>query len=65
MRPEFDPQLNGAWDKIHRYHGEAAADTALRQCTADRKPVLSRGLGAWVRRIRQVLHRRPSPIHPS
>lgn len=65
MRPEFAPDLNGAWDKLHRYHREAATDTALRQRPDARQPGLKSWWGAWPRRIRQALHLRPSPSKPT
>ncbi|UBV45254.1 hypothetical protein LAJ19_20875 (plasmid) [Deinococcus taeanensis] len=65
MRPEFDPHFNGAWDKLDRFHREAATDAALRQGTGAREPVLRRWMNTWTRRVRQVLHLRPRPGHPS
>lgn len=65
MRPEFDPRFNGAWDKLDRYHREAAITAALRQDTDVREPIVNAWLSAWTRRIRQVLHLRPLPAHQS
>ena len=65
MRPEFDPHFNGAWDKLDRYHQEAVTNATLRQCADAREPIEESRLSAWTRRIRQVLHLRPSPIQPS
>lgn len=69
MQPEVDPHLNGAWDKLDRYHREAATDTALRQGTDTGEAVLNSWLGSWTRRVRQGLRLRPRPTsadgHPS
>ncbi|GGO28705.1 hypothetical protein [Deinococcus humi] len=65
MRPEFDPHFNGAWDKLDRYHREATADTALRQCADAREPVPSGWLDAWTQRVRRFLHLQPRPTHLS
>lgn len=64
MRPEVDPNLNGAWDKLHRYHREAAIDAGLRRRMDARQPVPKAWWGAWTRRVRQMLHLRPSSIKP-
>ena len=62
MRPDFDPTFNGAWDKLDRYHREAVVDTALRQRTHPREPVLSPWWHTWTQWARQVLHLRPSHL---